>query len=470
MSNPKMKRGCFLLVFAALFLLLSLNAVSAAVTMQVQTTNDIAVKELSIPAEFQVTLKNTGNAADYVEFYTFVNAMLSPKGAIKLEVGEEKKISLEVYPSSKLKYERTGGYTFVYYMKSQQQEPLENRLVIRILPLRDMVNIGMPTIITLDTKGLDVSLENKEDFSFDEASLRIKSAFIDSTKTVSLKGLEKKNVTFETDPSKLGGIMAGKYITLAYFSVNKASFNIEEEIDLREKSNIATTEKEKGNIFYSTLAITKKNEGNVVSDVSIIIRKNIFANAFTTIDTKPTSAEKSAAFFTYQWEAALKPGESISVEINTNYLLPLGILAGIAIIAIIIAIYFSSPLVIKKKVRRIKSKTGEFALKVMIQVKARKDMAKLVLRDRIPHLAELHERFGTIKPARVDRARRMIEWEVPELKKGEEHIFSYVLISKVSILGGYHIPNSFATFEIKGKSKQASSNRVIFMSEEEIPL
>ena len=138
-----MKRGCFLLVFAALFLLLTLNAVSAAVTMQVQTTNDIAVKELSIPAKFQVTLKNTGNAADYVEFYTFVDAMLSPKGAIKLEAGEEKKISLEVYPSSKLKYERTGSYTFVYYMKSQQQEPLENRLVIRILPLKDMVDIDM---------------------------------------------------------------------------------------------------------------------------------------------------------------------------------------------------------------------------------------------------------------------------------------------------------------------------------------
>lgn len=465
-----MKRGCFLLVFAALFLLLSLNAVSAAVTMQVQTINDIAVKELSIPAKFQVTLKNSGNTADYVEFYTFVDAMLSPKGAIKLEAGEDKKISLEVYPSSKLKYERTGSYTFVYYMKSQHQEPLENRLVVRILPLKDMVNIDIPTIITLDTKEFDAILENKEDFGFDEASLRIKSAFIDSTKTISLNGLARKNVTFEIDTSKLRSVMAGKYLAMIYFSVGKASFSIEKEIDLREKSNIATTEKETGNIFYSTLAITKKNEGNVVSDVSIMIKKNIFANTFTTLSRKPDSTEKSAAFYTYQWEAALKPGESISVEINTNYLLPLGILAVIAVISIIIAIYFSSPLVIRKKVRRIKSKTGEFALKVMIQVKARKDMSKVILRDRIPHLAELHERFGTIKPARVDKARRMIEWEMPEIKKGEEHIFSYVLFSKVSILGGYHIPPSFATFEIRGKSKQASSNKVIFMSEEEIPL
>ena len=465
-----MKRGCFFTVFAALFLMLNIGAVSAAVTMHIETINDIAVKELSQPAKFEVTLKNTGSSTDYAEFYTFVDAILSPRGAIAINSGEEKKVAFEVYPSDKLKYQRTGSYTFVYYMKSQHQEPVENRLVIRILPIKDLVDISLPDIVTLDTPSIDVGIENKENFMFDDASIRLKSVFIDSTKTTSLNGLEKKNVTFEIEQGKLKSIMAGKYISIVYFSFKKAGFSIEKEIDLREKSNIATTEKETGNIFYNTLAITKRNEGNVISDVSIAVKKNIFANAFTTISIKPTKVGKSAAFYTYEWEATLKPNETITVDIKTNYLLPLGILAGIAIIAVIISVYFSSPLMIKKKVRRVKSKTGEFALKVMVQIKARKDMNKIVLRERIPHLAELHERFGTIKPSKVDRARRIIEWELPELKRGEEHIFSYVLISKVSILGGYHMPDAFATFEIKGKKKQSLSNKVIFLAEEEIPM
>ncbi|MFH0831482.1 MAG: hypothetical protein V1886_01285 [archaeon] len=465
-----MKRGLFLVIFFALLLIVNVSAASASVVMKTDAINDIVIKEVQEPAEFQVTLKNTANAVDYVEFYTFVDAILSPKGAIKLEAGEEKQIVLEVYPSLKLRYERTGSYTFVYYLKSQQQKPIESRLVIRILPLKDMISVSMPSVLTLDTKELVVNLENKENIAFDELGLKIRAAFLEAEKIVSLNGLERKEIAFEIDSKKLGSIMAGKYLAVVSVSSKGADFSIENDVDLREKSNIATTEKETGNLFYRVLAITKENQGNVVTDASIIIKRNIFSNTFTVLSVKPGSTERSAAFYTYKWDASLKPGESFSVEIRTNYLLPLGILAGIAIIAVMLYIYFSSPLIIKKKVRRVKSKTGEFALKIMVQIRAGKDISKVVIRDRIPHLTELYERFGAVKPSRIDKAKRLIEWELPELKRGEEHILSYVLISKVAILGGYNIPNAYASFEAEGKSKHASSNRVIFLAEEEIPL
>ncbi len=388
-----------------------------------------------------------------------------------MDAGEEKKITLEVYPSARLRNERTGSYTFVYYLKSQQQEPLENRLVIKIVPLKDLIKITTPDIITLENKEFNVSLENKENLAFDDVVLKVKSAFIDSSKQFSLIAFERKNVTFQLDNEKVRNILAGKYITIVSVSVNKeATFTAEKEIDLREKANIATTEKDLGNIFYRILQVTKENQGNIISDVDIVVKKNIFANAFTTLSKTPTEIEKSAAFYIYKWHLTLKPGESFSIEITTNYFLPLGILFAVAIITLLISLYFMSPLVIKKKALRIKSKTGEFALKIILHIGAKKDMSNVFLRDRIPHLAELHERYGTIKPSSFDRQRRILEWNMPELKKGEEHILSYVIYSKVSILGSYQIPNAFATFEVKGKKKQTSSNKVIFMSEEHVPI
>jgi hypothetical protein len=466
-----MKRGYLLILLVAISLIISIQYASAAITLQKETITDIVPKELSQPAKFLVTVKNTGASEDYIEFYTFVDVLMSPKGAIKIDGGEEKEITLEIYPSAKLRNERTGSYTFVYYLKSQQQDPLENRLVIRILRLKDLIAMDMPAMLTLDSTEIEVSIENKEKIAFNDASVKLKSAFIDSSKQVSLAPLEKKNITFELNTEKLKNVLAGKYIAILSFAAKKeASFSIEKEIELREKSNIATTEKESGNIFYHILKITKTNEGNIISDVDIIIRKNIFANTFTTFSLVPAEIEKAVAFYTYKWHSTLKPGESLSVEITTNYFLPLGILFAIAIIAMLISLYFMSSLVIKKKALRIRSKTGEFALKITLHLKAKKDINNILLRDRVPHIAELHERYGTIKPTNFDKQRKLLEWNIPEMKKVEEHIFSYVIYSKVSILGSYHISNAFATFEINGKKKQASSNRVIFMSEDYVPV
>ncbi len=465
-----MKRGYLLILLVAALLIISIQYASAAITIEKETITDIVPKELSQPAKFLVTVKNTGASADYVEFYTFVDVLLSPKGAIKIDGGEEKKITLEIYPSTKLRNERTGSYTFVYYLKSQQQDPLENRLVIRILPLKDLISMDMPAMLTLDSTEIEVSIENKENASFDDASVKLKSAFIDSSKQVSLASLEKKNITFELNTEKLKNVLAGKYIAILSFAVKGASFSIEKEIELREKSNIATTEKESGNIFYHILKITKTNEGNIISDVDIIIKKNIFANTFTTFSLVPAEIEKSVAFYTYRWHSTLKPGEGLSVEITTNYILPFGILAAIALVTFLLMLFFKSPLSIRKKALRIRSKTGEFALKITLHLKAKKGISNILLRDRVPHIAELHERYGTIKPTNFDKQRKLLEWNIPEMKKGEEHVFSYVIYSRVSILGSYHISNAFASFEINGRKKQASSNRVIFMSEDYVPV
>jgi hypothetical protein len=465
-----MKKGKFFCLFVITFLILGVQFASAAITLQQETVNDVVIKEVSQPAKFLITVRNTASTPDYIEFYTFVDVMLSPKGAIRIEGGEEKKILLEVYPGANLRDERKGSYTFVYYLKSQQQEPIENRLVIRILPLKDLLAAEMPSIITLDTTQFDVSVENRENLIFNNTVLKLKSAFIDSSKEISLSAFEKTNVTFELDAEKLKNILAGKYITTISFTLKEASFSVEKEIDIREKSNIVTTEKESGSIFYPLLKITKENQGNVVTDVDIVIRKNIFANTFTVFSSAPSEIEKSAAFYTYKWHATLKPKESLSVEIRTNYLLPLGILLAIVLISAFVALYLQTPLVINKRVIRVKSKTGEFALKVIVNIKARKNLTNLALRERIPHLAELHERYGTLKPSSFDKQRRILTWEIPELKKGEEHIISYVVYSKVAVLGGYKIPNAFATFNVNGKSKTASSNKVIFLSEEHVPM
>lgn len=464
------KRVFFIPAVFFILVVLVLSIAAAELTFEKETIHDTVVKELSQPAIFSVKVKNHANKTDFFEFYTFVDAMLSPKGSTTISANNEMDIELRVYPSAKLRDERKGSYTFVYYMKTSD-EIKEDRLVIKILPLDEILKLDFPDAIDLDAKEIRLGIENQENIVIDDVLVSAKGAFIDASQKVSFAPFGKQNITLAADRDKLKNILAGKYLVKISFTIKGVAVDVVKEIEVTEKISIASTEEDFGTLFYPSIKITKTNEGNKIADAEIMVRKNIFANAFTSFSLKADEVRKSATSYTFMWHKSLRPGESFSVEVRTNYILPLGILLAAIVAAVLVTIWLKTSLIVRKKAVRIRSKTGEFAIKIMLLVKARDSLNNIFIRDRLPRLAELHERYGTIKPSNVDKERRIIEWHIPHLNKGEEHIISYVIYSKVSVLGKFEMPRASVSFDnMKGEHKSTASNAVLFFSEERVPL
>ena len=112
-----------------------------------------------------------------------------------------------------------------------------------------------------------------------------------------------------------------------------------------------------------------------------------------------------------------------------------------------------------------RTKGGEFALKVTLIAKAKKFVEKIKVVDKIPSLVKVHERFGIHTPDKIDEQNRRLEWNVDSLQEGEERIFSYIVYSKISPMGRFELPTATAVYEKDGEIHEASSNRVFFLSE-----
>ena len=154
----------------------------------------------------------------------------------------------------------------------------------------------------------------------------------------------------------------------------------------------------------------------------------------------------------------------MKVIARTNWLFPL--LAILFVIAIILLAkqYSRTHLVLKKKVSFVKAKGGEFALKVSIFVQAKKFIERINLTDRLPPLVRLYEGGIESQPRQQD-ARKM-EWNFDKLQEGETRIVSYIIYSKIGILGKFALPSAVAIYEKDGKIYEASSNAAFFVAEQ----
>jgi len=70
------------------------------------------------------------------------------------------------------------------------------------------------------------------------------------------------------------------------------------------------------------------------------------------------------------------------------------------------------------------------------------------------------------KPDKIDASSRRIHWNIGDLNAGEERLFSYIVYSKVGVVGKFSLPEATAVFEQNDKIKEVESNKVFFMSDQ----
>ena len=258
--------------------------------------------------------------------------------------------------------------------------------------------------------------------------------------------------------------MAGFYTLNVEAEVGGKTAEIEGVIKYAEKDVLATSSTNYGFVI-NTEVIKKINEGNVVAQTETVVKKNIISRLFTTLTPEPDSVDRQGLTVYYVWNRELNPGETLEITARTNWLFPLVVILLIVAIVLLVKQYSRTNIVLKKRVNFVRAKGGEFALKVSIFVNAKKYVERVNIIDRLPPLVKLYERYGGEKPTRIDEKNRKLEWNFEKLEAGETRALSYIIFSKVGILGKFALPSASAIYEKDGEINETESNKAFFITE-----
>lgn len=448
----------------SLMLILLLFPIVLAVDLRVEKSLDkeILILGLNEKATFDITVTNNGKT-DLFSFYTFFESGIEETEDILIESEEIKNVTLTISLRDDTII-NPGATNFEYFIQGTDKSEITKKLSVDVLELGDAFTIGSNSIGP-DTQTITVFIKNTVDFDFPELNAKFSSPFFNLEKELSLDAYEIKEFDVDINSEDWKKLTAGFYTLKAKLAVEDVRGETEGRIEFLEKELI-TPIIDKYGFLVVTKVIRKTNEGNTIYDSETTVGKSMISRLFTTFSKTPDQKEKSGGKIMYTWVDKIAPGETIEIRIKTNWLLPFLILGFLIASIYFTRKYSSQKIFIRKKVSFVKANGGEFALKVTIIAEAREFVEKVKIIDRLLPLVKMYERFGGELPDRISKDKRRLEWDFNHLEVGEKRIMSYIVYSKVGILGRFALPGTICRFEQEGKPKQSTSNKAYFLSEQ----
>lgn len=417
------------------------------------------ISELDEPAVFELTLRNL-EKTDTFEIYSVIGLEISPDEPFTIQEGDKKTLTVEVKVPDTLRTK--GRRAFEYKIKNSKNEIEERQFVLNIINLDDALII-IPENINPGTDSTSFSIKNTATFELD-LSINLNSAFFDQQIQLSLKPSETREIEIPIEQEKMKTLSAGNYLTNIEIKVQNQKLTKEIIIRFLEQEGIDTQETDEG-FLITRKEITKKNVGNMNKEVEITAEKNILSYLFTTLNTEPTEISFQGAEVRYIWKKELIPNEELKIIIKTNWFYPIIIIIFIILIIYLIKMSVEMDLILRKKVSFVKTRGGQFALKITLKLKAKKFIERINIVDKLPHLVKIYERFGAVPPDKIDLRNRRLEWNIGSLNKGEERIFTYIIYSKIGVVGRFELPEAKAIYEKEGRIKSSTSNRSFYINE-----
>ncbi|MBU2562163.1 MAG: hypothetical protein KKF68_00695 [Nanoarchaeota archaeon] len=447
----------FLLGILMIFPLIS----ALNIEVEKKSSNEVLISGVDKPVTFDLEITNYG-PAESLEFYNLIGFKMFPIGRVPISTGEKKEVQVKISPIGEFDYK--GYYTFNYFIRGLDSTQVGERLTFKIVKLEDAFEIGANEFDP-ESNSVEIYIHNKENFDFGEINVKFSSSFFNIEEIFSIGPHEKKEFTINLNKEDFNKLIAGFYTIEAEITAQEQTAKVQGTIKFVEKNIVTTTKRDYGFVII-TKSIEKTNEGNIITDTETTLKKNIISRLFTNFNPQPDYVERRGLTVDYTWEKSIKPGETFKIAVKTNWLFPLLIIFFIIAIVVLAKQYSKTDLVLKKKVSFVRAKGGEFALKVSILVNAKKHVERVSVTDRLPPLVKIHEKFGAEKPVRINEKTRRIEWNLERLEAGETRILSYVIYSKIGVVGKFALPSAIAIFEKDGEISESESNRAFFIAEQ----
>jgi hypothetical protein len=432
----------------------------SALNITPEYNSKILVRDIDSP--ITLTLNITNASAGTYNLYTLADISISPSETFSITTGP---IIKEFEITAKKDLDIEGYYSFTYTLNHRGIEKVDEKVTVKLVNLEDVIEIGSDSIDP-STGYVSFYVKNLEAIEIKNLSATFSSILFETEETFSLGPNEKLEISVNTDENTLKKTRAGVYIIESVFQTKNGEKEIDGNLYLGEKKGVTSTE-DKSGFLIKTETKTKVNVGNVIEKVQINIKRNIFSRFFTTFNIEPTITERNLLSVEYTWiKEKLNPAEAYVIKAKTNYVFPFLIIVVIILALLGFKRFSETKLEVKKSVTHVKTKNGEFALKVTIAARAKTDVENVSLIDKVPAIVKIYKKFGMIKPDKIDTQNRRIHWNIGDLNAGEERTFTYIIYSKVGVVGKFSLPEAVAVFEKEGKIHEIDSNKVFFMSDQ----
>lgn len=450
-----------LFILIALFLFsVSLNS---AFLVETDFKNDVYI--IGFESDIDVVVSLSELEDGYYNVYTLSDVLIEPSDFYYL-TDEEVLLNYTFTPYDRIK--TRGDYLFNYYINHKDVEQKKILGKIRIFDFEDVINIES-NFVDFENPVVKVYIENKENYNFKNLKMKCNSILSNFESDFNLSSYEIKEIELNVSENLIKTTKAGVYAIDCSFDSEAGLKEVQGKLYLSEKEGIVTQDEISG-FLIRTRNINKINSGNTVEDIKIIEEKNWFSGLFTSFNNEPNKIDKNGSLFVYEWSFRLNPGDVYNIKIKTNYFYPLIFLCLIIFVYFMIRKYLEKKIDIKKTVRPVKTKNGEFALRVNLNIKARKDIQKGVLIDRVPLNVKIYNNFKSNAPDFVDVEKRILKWNIGDLNSGEERVFSYIVYSRVGFVGKFSLPSARISFDFNETACVEESKKVFFLTENESTL
>ncbi len=449
-----------ILIFLSIACLFLPTILAANLEVEKQGLDNVWIWGLDKSISFDLKITNLGEA-NTVNFYNLLGFGMEPSEKISFDKDETKEIELKVTPTGESDYR--GLYTFEYFIKDKNSSDKET-LTFKIIDLEDAFEIGSGEVDP-ESNSIEIYIQNTVNFDFGEIDAEFSCPFFNLKENFTLGPNEKKTFSVQLNKEDFKKLGAGFYDMDAIIKVKDKEAKVRGVIKFIEKNIVTSTTKDYG-IIISTKKIEKTNSGNVVAKSETVIKKNVFSRLFTSFTPEPDIIERQGLVVYYTWSKEIKPGESFEVVIRTNWIFPLLVIGFIIVIVVLAKQYSKTNLILKKRVSFVKAKGGEFALRVSVFINAKKYVERINIIDHLPPLVKVYEKFSGEHPSRLSEKTRRIEWDFEKLEAGETRFVSYIIYSKVGVVGKFALPAATAIYEKEGKVHETESNRAFFVTEQ----
>ncbi len=431
-----------------------LTSFVSAINVIATPESDVIIIDYNQPAQFNLKISDV-SPGDY-SIYTLTDVKILPSNPVYLGAGTN---SMDVYIYALEGMTDRGVYNFNYKIGDYDE-----RLKVKIVDLEDAIEVSSDAI-SIESDKIKFYVRNLENAKIENIKAKFTTMLFETSQNFDLAPYEKKEIEVQVDMEKLKRTKAGPYVIQGEFETDKGPKLIEGKIYIGEKKGIRT-ETDSSGFLIVTDTTTKINVGNVNEIVDVTARRNIISRLFTSFNVEPVSVERKGLFVDYAWTQKLGPADVLVVKVKTNYIFPLLIILLAAFAIWGFRRISQTKIEVRKSVSHVRTNGGEFALRVYLQVKAKTRVENVSLVDRIPGILKVHKQFGSVRPDKIDPENRRLQWYIGNLNPGEVRMFSYVVYSKIGVVGKFELPAAMAVMEKDSEIYQVESNRVFFLNEQ----
>lgn len=313
---------------------------------------------------------------------------------------------------------------------------------------------------------LTVYINNRNPLDIPNLLIDIQSELYSTQRVVPLAGHEQITEEFSIpyDPNQ------SPVTDMFEISVTSDDYTfgpLRKEIEIISYSDFDYELIEEKEFLKTTQTYAFTNNGNTADSDTFTLETSFFSQLFTRASPKASVIKEDGKRY-YQWEMTLEAGESTPITLTRNYRTLAAVIL-VILIGILAYYIFRSPVIAKKqaKILRMHEHSGISKMKVLLHVKNRtgKVIDHVLVTDRIPQIAEVIKQFevGTLKPEKMISHKKegvLLRWTFSQLEPYEERIITYMVKSKLDIVGGFSLPSAMVKFKNKkGKFVKAFSNK-----------